>query len=185
MRGLSKAFLKYRMKVSTRPPLSKILAKSFITVIDWVSQLCLFRYACQLSDKSLCSSKCAIIFEQTTCSSNSLGAQIRETGRYLQAKELSPFWYRGHMFASDHSLGISSVSIDCWKRWANIGPNSDASSFKTLGWSSSSPKAFEEFKSLGSFVTPSAETWMSSMKDAERLGRGTWVYSLLLRSSVN
>ena len=29
-----------------------------------------FRNACCLSDKSLCSSKCAIIFEQTICSSN-------------------------------------------------------------------------------------------------------------------
>ena len=37
--------------------------------------------------------------------------------------------------------GISPVSIDCWKRWANTGPSSVASSFRTLGWSSSGPKA--------------------------------------------
>ena len=29
------------------------------------------------------------------------------------------------MFASEHSLGISPLSIDCWKRKANIGPNLD------------------------------------------------------------
>ena len=62
------------------------------------------------------------------------------------------------MLASDHSLGISPVSIDCWNRLANIGPNSDASSFKTLVCSSSGPKAFEGFKPGRSFVTPSAET---------------------------
>ena len=73
-------------------------------------------------------------------------------------------------------LGISPVSLECWKRWANIGPSSDVSSFKTLGCSSSGPKAFEGFKPLRSFVTLSAETWMSSKKGAERLGRGTWVY---------
>ena len=31
------------------------------------------------------------------------------------------------MFVSDHSLGISLVSIQCWKRCANIGPSSDTS----------------------------------------------------------
>ena len=28
------------------------------------------------------------------------------------------------MFARDHSLGISHLSIGCWKRWANTWPNS-------------------------------------------------------------
>ena len=36
---------------------------------------------CMLSDKSLCSSKCAMILEHTMCSSNLHGTQIRETGR--------------------------------------------------------------------------------------------------------
>ena len=45
----------------------------------------------------------------------------------------SPFLNRGQIFATDHSLGISSVSIDCWNRWANTWPNSIASSFRTLG----------------------------------------------------
>ena len=40
------------------------------------------------------------------------------------------------------------MSIDCLDRSANIGPNSDASSFKTLGCNSTGPKAFEGFKPL-------------------------------------
>ena len=80
-RGVSKAFSKSKINVSTCPPLSKILAQSFITVINWVSQLCLFRNACCLSVKSLCSSKCAMILERTMCSSNLHGTQVRETGR--------------------------------------------------------------------------------------------------------
>ena len=75
---VSKAFSKSKMEVSTSPPLSKILAKSYITVINWVSQHCFFRNDCCLSDKSLCSSKCAIIFEQRICSSNLHGTQVRE-----------------------------------------------------------------------------------------------------------
>ena len=46
------------------------------------------------------------------------------------------------------------VSTDCWKTWANTGPNSVASSFRTLGWSSSGPKALEGFKPLRSLITP-------------------------------
>ena len=79
--GVSKASSKSKINVSTCPPISKILAQSFITVIIWVSQLCLFRNACCLSDKRLCSSKCAMILEHTMCSSNLHGTQVRETGR--------------------------------------------------------------------------------------------------------
>ena len=42
--------------------------------------------------------------------------QVRETGRLLQAKDLCPFLKSGHIFFRDNSLGISRVSIDCWKR---------------------------------------------------------------------
>ena len=59
----------------------------------------------------------------------------------------------GQMFARDHSLGISPLSIDCWKRRANTGPNSVANSFRTLAWSSSGPKAFEGFRPFSNFVT--------------------------------
>ena len=40
--GVSNAFSKSNMNVSTCPLLSKILAQSFITVVNWVSQLCPF-----------------------------------------------------------------------------------------------------------------------------------------------
>ena len=44
--GVSKAFSKSNIKVSTWPSLSKIFAQSSITVISWVSQLCHFLNAC-------------------------------------------------------------------------------------------------------------------------------------------
>ena len=105
-----------------------------------------------------------------------------------QTKKLrpkSPFLKSGHIFARDHSLGISSVSIDCWNRWTNTGPNSEASSFRTLGWSSSGPKALDGFRPLRSLVTPTAETTISFMKGADRFGSGTWLCSFLLNTSVN
>ena len=51
------------------------------------------------------------------------------------------------MFARDLSLENLSLSIDCWKIWANTGPtcNSVADSFRSLGWSSSGPKTCEGF----------------------------------------
>ena len=79
--GVSKAFSKYNINVSTWPPASKILAQSFITVINWVSQLRFFLKACCLSDRSLCSSRWAIIFVHTMCSSNLQGTHVKDTGR--------------------------------------------------------------------------------------------------------
>ena len=81
MRGCINAFSKSNMNVSTCPLLSKILAQSFITVVNWVSQLCPFLNACCLSDRSLYSSRWAMIFEHTMCSSNLQGTQVKETGR--------------------------------------------------------------------------------------------------------
>ena len=46
------------------------------------------------------------------CSSNLHGTLVRETGRSLQAKGLSPFLKTGHIFARDHFFGISSVTSD-------------------------------------------------------------------------
>ena len=82
-------------------------------------------------------------------------------------------------------MGISPVSRDFWKRWTKTGPNSVASSFRTLGRSSLGPKALEGFKPLRSLVTPSFETTMSSMKGADLLRNGTSIWSLLLNTSVN
>ena len=42
-----------------------------------------------------------------------------------------------------------------------------ANSFRTLGWSSSGPKAFEGFRPFSNFVTPSLVTTMSSMNGAD------------------
>ena len=73
------------------------------------------------------------MFEHTMCFSNLQGTQVKETGRYLQASDLSPFLNKGIMFASVHSLGIPPESIDCWNRCVKMGPNSVANSFRTLG----------------------------------------------------
>ena len=70
MRGCIKCFSKSNLNVSTWPLLSKILAKSFITVVNWVSQLCPFLNACCLSDRSLYSSRWAMVFEHAMFSSN-------------------------------------------------------------------------------------------------------------------
>ena len=79
--GVLNAFSKSKMNVSTCPPLSKILAQSFITVVSWVSQLCLFLNACCLSERSLYSSRWAMMFEHTMYSSNLQGTQVSEKGQ--------------------------------------------------------------------------------------------------------
>ena len=94
-------------------------------------------------------------------------------------------WKGGQIFARDHSFGILPVTIDCWKRWANVGPNYVASSFRTLGWSASGPKALERFKPLRSLITPSLETAISFMKGADLSRSGTLVCSFILNISVN
>ena len=73
------------------------------------------------------------MFEHTMCSGNLQGTQVKETGRQLQASDLSPFSNKGLMFASVHSLGISPESIDCWNRCAKMGPYSVAIFLRTLG----------------------------------------------------
>ena len=77
---MSKAYSKSKMKVSTCLPLKN----DFIPVVYNCDQLSftamLFQESCCLPDKSICSSKRAIIFEQTICSSNLQGTQVRETG---------------------------------------------------------------------------------------------------------
>ena len=80
--GVSKTFLKSNKNVSTWPPASKMLTRSFITVLNWVSQLRFFLKACSLSDRSLCSSRWAIIFVHTMCSSILQGKHVKDTGRW-------------------------------------------------------------------------------------------------------
>ena len=79
--GESNAFSKSKMNVSICPPLSKIFTQSFIIVVNLVSQLCLFLNACCLSERSLYSSRWAMMLEHTMCSSNLQGIQVSETGR--------------------------------------------------------------------------------------------------------
>ena len=183
--GVSKAFSKTKMDVSTCPPLFKILAQSFITVVNWVSQLCLFLDACCLSEKSLYSSRWAIMFERTMCSRTcKVRKSVRRDDNYMR-KSCHPF-YKGDIYLQETILlGISPVSRDFWKKWAKTGPNSVPSSFKTLGWSSSGPKILDGFKLLRSLITPSFETTMSSMKGIDLLRNGTSLWSLLLSTSVN
>ena len=78
--GVWKAFSKSNITVSTWPPASNILAQSFITVINWDSQLRFFLKACCLSDRSLCSWRWAIIFIHTMCSSILQGTHVKDTG---------------------------------------------------------------------------------------------------------
>ena len=77
------------------------------------------------------------------------------------------------------------MSRDGWKRWTKTGPKSFANSFRTLWWSSPGPKALEGFKLLKSFVTPSFETTMSSIRGADLLRNGTSLCSFLLNTPVN
>ena len=66
-------------------------AQSFITVINWVSQLRVFLKTCCLSDRSLCSSSLTIIFLHSMCSSILQGTHVKDTGRQLLGKARSPF----------------------------------------------------------------------------------------------
>ena len=54
---------------------------NYLLLVSWVSQLCPFLNACCLSDRSLYSSRWAMIFEHSMCSSNLQGTQVKETGR--------------------------------------------------------------------------------------------------------
>ena len=92
-------------------------------------------------DEPWCSSTLCV---RVTCK---VYKSVRRDDNYMR-EPCHPFLKTVHIFARDHSLGISPVSRDCWKRWAKTGPNSVAISFRTLVWSSSGPKASEGFKLL-------------------------------------
>ena len=69
------------------------------------------------------------------------------------------------MFARSHSLEILPVSRDCWNKCVNTWPSSFASSFRTLGWSSSGPKAFEGFKPLCNLILNIDNIYFDQMLD--------------------
>ena len=60
------------------------------------------------------------MFENTMCSSNLQGTQVKETGRWLQARDLSPFSNSGQMFERDHFLANLSSYFRCYPwDWGN------------------------------------------------------------------
>ena len=99
---VSKAFSKSKMNVSTYPPLSKILAQSFITVVNWVSQLCLFLNACCLRevyihpDEPWCSSTICV---RVTCK---VHKSVRRDDNYMR-EPWHPF-YRGNIYLQETIL---------------------------------------------------------------------------------
>ena len=163
------------MNVSTCPLLFKILAQSFITVVSWVFR----NYVISWMHVDYLTG--VYIYQDEPWYLNMLCVQVtckvhksRKPGDNFPQVTCHSSW------KGDHSFGISPVSIDCWKRWANTGPNSVASSFRTLRWSSSGPKALEGFKPLRSLITPSLETAISFMKGADLSRSGTWVCSFFI-----
>ena len=76
-------------------------------------------------------------------------------GAIITSNSPIPFLKEVTVFARSHSLGISPVSRDCRNKYANTGLSSFASSFGTLGWNSSGPKAFVGFKPLSNLYNHS------------------------------
>ena len=66
-------------------------------------------------------------------------------------------WKGGRYLQETIPLGFHQCQLIAEKKWENTGPNFVASSFRTLGWSSSVPKALEGFKPLRSLITPPLE----------------------------
>ena len=176
-------FSKSNMNVSNCPLLSNILAQSFITVVNWVSQLCLFLNAFCPSDRSLYPSRWAmnlnILCVRVTCKVH----KSRKPGDHCSQVTCHSSWKEGRHLQETIPLGFHQCQLIAEKNKQK--PNSIASSFRTLGWSSSGPKALEGFKPLRSLITPSLETTISFMKGADLSRSGTWVCSFLLNTSVN
>ena len=91
-------------------------------------------------------------------------------------------WRGGRYLQETIPLGFHQCQLIAEKDEQITGPNSVASSFRTLGWSSSGPKASEGFKPLRSLITLSLETAISFMKGADLSRSGTWVCSFLLNT---
>ena len=146
-------------------------------------------YSSQVSFTTMPFSKCMLsIWEKfifirirVTCK---VHKSVRRDDNYIR-EPCHPF-YRGDIYLQETILWGFHPCLETFGRdGKKNGPNSVASSFRTLGWSSSGPIAFEGFKPLRSLVTPSFETTMSSMKGADLLRNGTSIWSLLLNTSVN
>ena len=99
--------------------------------------------------------------------------------------DLSASWKGGKYLQEIIPLGFHQCQLIAEKDEQIPALTVAASSFRTLGWSSSGPKALEGFKLLRSLVTPSLETTISSMKGTDLSRSGIWVCSFLLNTSVN
>ena len=81
MRGCVKCLFKIQYEYVNLSSIVQDFSPIIYSVVNWVSQLCPFLNACCLSDRSLYSSRWAMIFEHTMCSSNLQGTQVKETWR--------------------------------------------------------------------------------------------------------
>ena len=80
--GVSNAFSKSNMNcVNLSSIVQDFNPIIYYPVVSWVSQLCPFLNACCLSDRSLYSSRWAMISEHTMCLSYLQGTQVKENGR--------------------------------------------------------------------------------------------------------
>ena len=159
--GVSNAFSKFNMNVWTCPLLSKMLIQAFITVVNWVSQLYLFLNAywlVYLREVSIHPDEpryLSTLFVWATC---------RESERRDESYMWEPChpFYRWEIHLQETVLWRFHLCqlvkrLFSRKGWTKTGPNSVASSFRTLGWGSSGPKALEGFK-------PPFETTLSPTK---------------------
>ena len=129
-------------------------------------------------DEPWCSST---LYVRVTCK---VHKSVRRDDNYM--RELCYLFYKGDIYLQENILwGFHPCQETFGKDGQKTGPNSVVSSFRTLGWSSSGPKALEGFTPLISLVTPSFKTTMSPMKWADLLRNGTSLWSLLLNTSVN
>ena len=140
--GVLNVLSKSNINVSTCTSLFKILAQSFITISNWVSQLCFFLNACMLP-----------IWQETVFFKvihgvwiyyvlKSLAENACEWEMAIMACQ-SPVTFRkqGTDVYQKPSSGITPVSTDCWNKCAKTGSSSTASSFKILGCNLSGPIA--------------------------------------------
>ena len=98
-------------------------------------------------------------------------------GAIITSKSLIPFLKEGTNVCKKPFLGdFIHMKRLLEQICKNTGPSSFASSFRTLGWSSSGPKAFEGFKPLSNLITHSVDTTILSMKGADLLVKGTSLY---------
>ena len=97
-----------------------------------------------------------MIFENTMCSSNLQGTQVKETrGDNCTQVTCHSSWKGGRYLQETIPLGFDHCQL--------IAVKDEQIPDLTLGWSSSGPEALEGFKPLRSSITPSLETAISFM----------------------